>query len=114
MDGNPSSPLRVLFVAPDCNPQWHSLPALIAEYYLKLSSYADVTLVTQVRNRENIEPWIPEDSTVFYIDTESFHRPLYKLSSFLVGDPNQSMTPAVGGKLPRQHVFRVCSLENAG
>ena len=46
---------RILILADDCNPEWHSLPALVYNYVCKISEYADVVVATQIRNKPNIE-----------------------------------------------------------
>ncbi|MFL0800336.1 MAG: glycosyltransferase family 4 protein [Agarilytica sp.] len=99
---------RVLFLASDCNPQWHSLPALIAEYFRSLIDYADLTLVTHVRNRENLESWLPDFVTVRYIDNEKLARPLYKLTRWLTGDPNKALTLQVALSYPSNIYFEYC------
>jgi len=108
--GNSKKSLRpsILFLASDCNPQWHSLPALIAEYYRTLSHYADLTLVTQVRNQPNLENWLPPEAKVFYLDTEKVAAPIYKLSQKLTGDANKAMTLQVALSYPSNIYFERC------
>lgn len=101
----PERPLRVLFVAPDCNPQWHSLPALVANYYRALSRVADVTLATQVRNEENLAAFVPPGAAVEYLDTESVAGPVHRLTQKLVPDPNQAMTLRVALRYPSSMAF---------
>ncbi len=99
---------NVLFLAADCNPQWHSLPALIAEYYRALRAQADLTLVTHVRNRENLTPWLPAEAAVHYLDSEAVARPLYQLTHKLTGDPNKAMTLQVALSYPGNLYFEYC------
>ncbi len=99
---------RILFLAADCNPQWHSLPALIAEYYLSLCKYADITLVTQVRNQKDLTAFLPEGSKVIYLDTEVIEKPIHKLSEFLTRDPNKAMTSKVAFRYPSYLYFEYC------
>lgn len=47
--------MRVLLLAYECNPEWFSLPAVAYRYIQDLSEVADVTVVTQIKNKENIE-----------------------------------------------------------
>ena len=101
----PERPLRVLFVAPDCNPKWHSLPALVANYYRALTRVADVTLATQIRNEENLAPFVPAGAEVTYLDTESVAAPVFWLTEKLVPDPNQAMTLRVALRYPSSMVF---------
>lgn len=100
---------RVLFLASDCNPQWHSLPALVAEYYISLLPYADVTLVTQVRNKKDLQKFLPQDSKVTYLDTEKVAKPLYKLSELFTRDPNKAMTSKVAFRYPSYLYFEFCA-----
>lgn len=99
---------RVLFLANDCNPQWHSLPALIAEYFRSLLPYIDATLVTNVRNREHLQAWLPEGVKVEYIDAERVAYPLYKFTQWLTGDPNKAMTLQVALSYPGNLYFEYC------
>ena len=46
---------KVLILADDCNPEWPSLPVVGYKYARSLARFADVTVATHVRNRENIE-----------------------------------------------------------
>ncbi len=79
---DPSRRKRVLVLADDCNPEWHSLPALIFKYVQVLSNYVDIVLVTQIRNRVNIEKVGLANVEVVYLDTENIAVPIYKLVSF--------------------------------
>ena len=47
--------MRVLLLADDCNPEWPSLPVVGYQMAKALSRVADITLVTHVRNRPNLE-----------------------------------------------------------
>ncbi len=100
---------KVLFLATDCNPQWHSLPALIYEYYVALKAYADITLVTHIRNRENLDAVLPNEADVVYLDTEVISKPVYKLTHFLTGDPNKAMTLQVAMSYPSNVYFEYCA-----
>lgn len=101
---SPHRKLRVLFVAPDCNPQWHSLPALIAEYLDAVSRRVDVTLVTQVRNREHLSARFPE-LDIIYLDTEAVERPVHRFTQWVVRDPNKAMTLQVALRYPSSYYF---------
>ncbi|WP_448563336.1 glycosyltransferase family 4 protein [Trichothermofontia sp.] len=96
---------RVLVLADDCNPEWHSLPALIFRYVQVLSQYVDIVLVTQIRNQNNIEKAGLVNVEVVYLDTEKVAAPIYKLASFLSGDPNKAMTVKVALSYPSYLVF---------
>ena len=97
--------LRVLTLADDCNPEWHSLPALAYNYILNLSNHLDVVLVTQIRNKPNIGKAGLNNAEVIYLDTENIAAPIYKLSSFLSGDPNKAMTLKVAFSYPSNLAF---------
>lgn len=99
---------KVLFLASECNPLWHSLPALVYEYFIALSKYADLTLVTHIRNLENLESALPKDIKAIYIDTEVISKPFYKLSTFLTGDPDKAMTLQVALSYPGNIYFEYC------
>ena len=74
---------RVLILADDCNPNWPSLPVVGYKYARSLMQTCEATLVTHVRNRENIEAAGPLDGPVHYIDNEWIAAPMYKLATWL-------------------------------
>jgi glycosyltransferase involved in cell wall biosynthesis len=76
---------RVLILADDCNPEWPSLPVVGYKYARALAEVTDATIVTHIRNRENIEKANEITDKVTYVDTEWIARPLGKLSTFLRG-----------------------------
>jgi glycosyltransferase involved in cell wall biosynthesis len=100
-----ADPLRVLFVAPDCNPEWHSLPALVAEYYTALEPRARLTLVTQARNEPNLSSFVRNEASIDYMDTERVERPVYEFAQTIVGDPNKAMTLQVALRYPSSLYF---------
>ncbi len=96
---------RVLILADDCNPEWHSLPALVYSYVCKVAEYADVVVATQIRNKPNIEAVGMGKAKVVYLDTETVAAPLTKLAYFLSGDPNTAMTFKVAMSYPSYIAF---------
>ncbi|MEM7508235.1 MAG: glycosyltransferase family 4 protein [Pseudomonadota bacterium] len=78
-------PHRVLILAESCNPEWPSLPVVGYKYARALAKVADVTVVTQVRNRENIEKEGDLGAPVVYIDNEWIAYPIYRMSQLLRG-----------------------------
>jgi glycosyltransferase involved in cell wall biosynthesis len=78
-------PPRVLLSAYQCAPGTGSVSQIGWEWYSRLSQQLPVTLITHSRNRERLAaagaPFF--GSSVLYIDTEWFARPLYRLASFL-------------------------------
>lgn len=77
---------NVLLLADDCNPQWASLPIVGYNSAVEISRVANVTLVTSVRNRENIEAaGGVGNAKVVYIDNEYVAGPMFKLSKLIRG-----------------------------
>jgi glycosyltransferase involved in cell wall biosynthesis len=76
---------RVLLLAESCNPEWPSLPLVGYKYARELARVADVTLVTHIRNRPNIEKAGDLGAPVVYIDNEWIAGPLYRLGLRLRG-----------------------------
>ncbi|MEM9757262.1 MAG: glycosyltransferase family 4 protein [Pseudomonadota bacterium] len=76
---------RILVLAESCNPNWPSLPVVGYKYARALAEVADVTLVTHIRNRENIEAAGDIGAPVLYIDTEWLAGPMYKLAKLIRG-----------------------------
>ncbi|MEM8843358.1 MAG: glycosyl transferase family 1, partial [Pseudomonadota bacterium] len=74
-------------LAENCNPDWPSLPIVGYKYARALIDIADVTIVTHIRNRQNIEKAGDAEfmERVHYIDNEWIARPFYKFSRFLRG-----------------------------
>ena len=78
---------KVLILAENCNPEWPSLPIVGYKYARALTAVADVTLVTHIRNQENIEKANDPElkGKITYIDNEWIAKPLYKLATWLRG-----------------------------
>lgn len=76
---------RVLLLAESCNPEWPSLPVVGYKYARALAQVADVTLVTHVRNRENIEKAGAFGAPVEYIDNEWIAARMYRLATIIRG-----------------------------
>jgi glycosyltransferase involved in cell wall biosynthesis len=76
---------RVLILAEDCNPEWPSLPIVGYKYAHALMEVAEVTVVTHIRNRENIDKADQISKRVEYIDNEWIASPMYKAATFLRG-----------------------------
>lgn len=76
---------RILVLADDCNPEWPSLPVVGYKYARALGRVADMTLVTHIRNRENIEKAGDMTGPVHYVDNEWLAAPMYRLAMKLRG-----------------------------
>lgn len=97
--------IRILILADDCNPDWHSLPALVYSFICTLTKYVDVVVVTQIRNKPNIDREGMGGAEVVYLDTEKVAAPLYKLAAILSGDFNKAMTLKVALNYPSTLAF---------
>jgi glycosyltransferase involved in cell wall biosynthesis len=75
--------LRVLLLAEACNPEWTSVPLVGWNWYKHLRELADITLVTQVRNREAILKRARVQDKVVFIDSERIARPCHRLAGLL-------------------------------
>lgn len=96
--------LRVLLLAEACNPDWPSLPIVGYKAARALAEVADVTLVTQVRNKPAIETR-GELQDVVYIDNEFIARPFYRLSNLVRGDKRVGWTTAMAFSYPAYLAF---------
>lgn len=76
---------RVLLLAENCNPEWPSLPIVGYKYARALAEVAEVTLVTHIRNRENIEKANDFAGQIHYVDNEWIAARMYKLAKILRG-----------------------------
>ena len=75
--------IRVLLSAYQCGAGMGSVSQIGWEWYQRLSTSCQVTLLTHVRNRATLEAaGVPlGDSSVIFIDTEWFAGPLYRFAS---------------------------------
>jgi glycosyltransferase involved in cell wall biosynthesis len=75
--------MRVLILADVCNPEWPSLPIVGYKYAKALAEQADVHVVTQIRNRPNIEKVGLGKARVTYLDTEAVAAPINRAAQVL-------------------------------
>ncbi|MEL7501704.1 MAG: glycosyltransferase family 4 protein [Cyanobacteria bacterium J06554_6] len=97
--------MHALILAEDCNPDWPSLPVVGYKYAKALSEHIDVTVVTQIRNRQNIEREGLGQAKVVYIDTEVVAGPLHKLAIALRGGQDVSWTLQMAMNYPSYLFF---------
>lgn len=76
---------RVLILCEHCNPEWPSLPVVGYKYARALADEAEVTIVTHIRNKENIDKAGEITDKVAYIDNEWLAGPMYRLAGWLRG-----------------------------
>jgi glycosyltransferase involved in cell wall biosynthesis len=84
--------IRVLILAEDCNPDWPSLPIVGYKFGRAIANYAEVVVVTQIRNQPNIDRAGMGQAQVVYLDTEKIAAPIHKLSVALRGGTNKGWT----------------------
>lgn len=77
--------MKVLILAEQCNPEWPSLPIVGYKAALSIANIIDCTIVTHIRNKENIEKINPPNVEIIYIDNEYLAKPIYKLSKLIRG-----------------------------
>ena len=73
----------VLIIAEACNPEWTSVPLVGFNIYDSVAAHADVTLVTQVRNRAALERRFGTSRRIEFIDSEALASPFHKLGRIL-------------------------------
>jgi len=78
--------MKVLILADQCNPEWPSLPVVGYKAALEISKVVDVTVVTHIRNKENINKHGFGNAEVIFVDTEYIAKPLHKLSKLIRGN----------------------------
>jgi glycosyltransferase involved in cell wall biosynthesis len=71
-----------------CNPDWPSLPIFGYKFARAIANYADVVVVTQIRNKPSIDREGMGNAEVVYLDTENIAAPIYKLAVALRGGTN--------------------------
>lgn len=99
------SPMRVLILADDCNPDWPSLPVVGYKFARAIANYADVVVVTQIRNKPNIERDGMGKAKVVYLDTEKIAKPIYDLAVFLRGGTSTGWTIQMAVNYPSYLAF---------
>jgi glycosyltransferase involved in cell wall biosynthesis len=87
------SRIKVLIIAEAANPEWASVPLVGWSHALALSKICQTHLVTQIRNKENIERFGWSEGVEFTsINTEKLATPIYKLSQLIRGGNNLGWT----------------------
>lgn len=74
---------RVLLIAEACNPAWSSVPLVGYNLYRALAGKVDVTLVTQIRNRDALLSQGSANGPIEFIDSELLAKPMHKLGRVL-------------------------------
>jgi glycosyltransferase involved in cell wall biosynthesis len=97
--------LRALILADDCNPEWPSLPVVGYKAARAIAEHAEVTVVTHVRNRPNIEKVGFGKARVEYVDNEYVARGLYKLNLWLRGGNEVGWTTNIALNYPSYLAF---------
>lgn len=98
--------LRVLILADSCNPEWPSLPVVGYKAAKAIADHCDATVVTQIRNKENIEKVGFGAAEVEYVDTEYIARPVYKIMNAVRGSEG-SWTTAMAFAYPSYIAFEI-------
>jgi glycosyltransferase involved in cell wall biosynthesis len=77
--------MRVLILADDCNPYWPPTPLFGYKLARCIADYVDVLVVTQIRNKPNIDREGMGKARVVYLNTEIVASPMWKLGVMLRG-----------------------------
>lgn len=75
--------MRVLLLADDCNPEWPSLPVVGYHTCRAVADLVDAVVVTQIRNKPNVDKAGLGKAEVVYVDSEYVARPFNALGAFL-------------------------------
>jgi glycosyltransferase involved in cell wall biosynthesis len=81
-----SNKLNVVLLAEQCNPEWPSLPIVGYKTCKEIAKIVNVTLVTHIRNKKQIEEEKFQWKNIIYIDNEYIANPIHKLLNFIRGD----------------------------
>lgn len=90
--------LNVALLADDFNPEWPSLPIVAFKYARALAKFADVTVFTHVRNRENLEKAGPQGFRIVYLDNEYIAVPFHKAANWLRRGAELGWTIAIASR----------------
>jgi glycosyltransferase involved in cell wall biosynthesis len=99
--------MRVLILADVCNPDWPSLPIFGYKFARAIADYNDAVVVTQIRNKPNIEREGLGRAEVVYIDTEKVAAPFYKLGTLLRGGSATGWTIQMAVNYPSYLAFEL-------
>jgi glycosyltransferase involved in cell wall biosynthesis len=97
--------MRVLLVADDCNPEWPSLPVVGYHTCRTIAERVETTVVTQIRNRPNLEKHGFGQARVEYVDSEYVAKPINALSRVLRGGTSTGWTLNVALNYPAYLAF---------
>lgn len=97
--------MRVLILADVCNPDWPSLPIFGYKFARAIADYNDAVVVTQIRNKPNIDREGLGKAEVVYIDTEKVAAPFYKLGKLLRGGAATGWTIQMAVNYPSYLAF---------
>jgi glycosyltransferase involved in cell wall biosynthesis len=97
--------LKVLILADLCNPDWPSLPVVGYKYAKAIANYADVTVVTQIRNKPNLDRDGLGKANIVYLDTEKIAAPIHKFAQFLRGGSDKGWTLQMAMDYPSYLAF---------
>src|SRR5690242_8174541 len=98
-------PIRVLILADDCNPEWPSLPIVGFNTCRAIADVVETVVVTQVRNRPNIEKLGMGRAKVEYVDNEYVAAPVHRLAIWLRGGDKVAWTTNVAMAYPSYVAF---------
>lgn len=106
--------MRALLLADVCNPEWPSLPIVGYRYAKALADHVDAVVVTQVRNRPNIERAGFGKAEVVYLDTEAVAASAYKVAAFLRGGEQKAWTLQMAMDYPSYLAFEFAARKRFG
>ncbi len=97
--------MKILVLADVCNPEWPSLPIVGYQYAKALADHVDVTVVTQIRNRANIEKVGLGKAEVVYLDTEHIAAPMHRFAAAVRGGASVGWTLQMAMDYPSYIAF---------
>ncbi len=97
--------MSVLLLADHCNPTFSSTPYFGYQIVRAIAKRSEATLVTQVRNRGFLNKEDIGATELSFVDSEYAARPIWRLGSWLKGDPNKAMTLGVALSYPSSLAF---------
>jgi len=98
---------RVLALAFDCNPKWPSGPVVAYKYALALGEDVELTLVTQILNKPNLEEAGTGSVRVDYINIDLLAVPLDRFGKWLRGGNELGWTTQIAIVYPVYIVFEL-------
>ena len=106
--------MRPLILADSCNPEWPSLPVVGFKTARAIANHSDALVVTQIRNKPNLDKHGFGKADVMFIDTEAIAAPIHRIATKIRGGSATGWTTAVAFAYPMYIAFETAVWRKLG